>query len=143
MLVKRLIIALALAAVSAPASADGASCVISTTPLAFGRYVPSRNAPVDFTATLTLACVATGEGSASIEGTISLMDSGGGCQLAAGRHRLRYQLFADPARTIPWRDGPGAKAVSGGCRPGESVARQLHHLRANPCAAARCPGRKL
>ena len=26
---------------------------------------------------------------------------------------MRYQLFADPARTIPWGEGSGAKTVSG------------------------------
>ena len=105
--------AIALSALATPASAGGASCVIATTSLAFGRYVPSRNTPVDFTATLTLACVATGDGSASVEGTISLIGSAHGRELTAGPHRLRYQLFADPARSIPWTDGAGARTVSG------------------------------
>lgn len=72
--------------------------------------------PSDFTATLNLACAATGPGSASVEGTISLIGSGGARELSDGPHRLRYQLFADPARTVAWGDGSGdgrAKAVSG------------------------------
>lgn len=107
------LIALALLAVAAPANAGGANCVISTTALAFGQYVPSRNAPADFTATLTLACTATGASSATFEGTISLIGAGQGRELADGPHRLRYQLFADPARAIPWGEGSSAKAVSG------------------------------
>jgi spore coat protein U-like protein len=105
--------ALALAAIAAPASAGGASCTIATTALNFGRYVPSRNAPADFTATLSLVCTAMGEEAASIEGSISLVGAARDRQLSDGPHRLRYQLFADPARTIPWADGAGAKAVSG------------------------------
>ncbi len=112
MLVKRVIMTAALTAIAAPASAGGASCAISTTPLAFGRYVPSRNVPVDFTATLTLTCIATGEGSAAVDGTIGLVGSGAR-ELNDGAHRLRYQLFVDPARTIPWGEGANARSVSG------------------------------
>lgn len=87
--------------------------MITTTPLTFGRYVPSRNAPADFTATLSLVCTATGEATASIEGAIGLLASSGHRQLRDGPHRLRYQLYSDPGRTIPWTDGAGAKSVSG------------------------------
>ena len=111
------VIALAAAAVSAPASAaGGAACVISSTPLAFGKYVPTRNRHADFTATVTVTCAAIGPGSASVEGTIGLLGASQGRALRAGAHRLRYQLFADPARTIVWGDGSGegrARAVSG------------------------------
>ena len=102
-----------LAAIAAPASAGGATCVIATTPLVFGRYVPSRNAPADFTATLSLVCTATGDASASIAGAISLLGSGSERQLSDGPRRLRYRLYADPARTVAWTDGSGAKKVSG------------------------------
>jgi spore coat protein U-like protein len=83
--------------------------MLSTTPLVFGQYVPSRNVPSDFTATLNLTCVASGTTSATFQGTIGLIGSGepGGRDLADGRHRLRYQLFVDPARTILWGDGSG------------------------------------
>jgi len=97
-------------AAAAPAQAAGsASCMLSTTPLVFGQYVPSRNAPSDFTATLNLTCAASGATSATVEGTIGLIGAGGpgGRHLADGSHRLRYQLFIDPARTILWGDGSG------------------------------------
>lgn len=118
------ILAVALLPLAKPVRAGGASCVITTTSLAFGRYVPSRNTPVDFTATLTLTCVATGDGSASVDGTISLIGSPRGPELTDGPHRLRYQLFADPARTDPWTDGAGAQRVSGLVGP-------VHPLRAS------------
>ena len=113
------------AATATPANAGGASCVISTTALAFGRYVPSRSAPVDFTASLTVTCAATGDGSASVDGTISLIGGAEGRELADGPHRLRYQLFADPARTIPWGDGGNAKAVSGLVGPATPLRAQF------------------
>lgn len=105
--------AVALAAIATPASAGGASCVIAATPLAFGRYVPSRNAPADFTATLSLVCTATGDATASIAGAISLLGSSTERQLSDGPRRLRYQLYSDPARTVAWGDGSGARKVSG------------------------------
>ena len=111
------LVALVLAASSAPASAGGASCVIATTPLAFGRYVPSRNAPADFTATLSLVCTATGDASASIAGAISLLGSSSERQLSDGPRRLRYRLYSDPARTVAWTDGSGARTVSGVVSP--------------------------
>jgi spore coat protein U-like protein len=83
--------------------------MLSTTPLVFGQYVPSRNVPSDFTATLQLTCAASGTTSATFEGTIGLIGAGepAGRVLADGRHRLRYELFVDPARTILWGDGSG------------------------------------
>ena len=106
----------------APAdAAGGANCTVSTTPLEFGQYVPSHAGPLDFTATLTIACIASGPDSASVAGTISLINSGGpsGRELAAGHDRLRYQLFMDPARTIPWGDGAmQAKSMSAVVGPG-------------------------
>ncbi len=118
-------IALGLLAASAAATANAAGsarCTLSATPLIFGQYVPSRNLPSDFTATLQLTCVASGTATANVEGTIGLIGPGGSSirHLADGGRRLRYQLFADPARTIPWGDGAGdtqTKSVSGTVGP--------------------------
>lgn len=94
----------------APAHAVGsASCTLSATSLAFGQYVPSRSSPSDFTATINLVCTASGTTPVPILGTIALIGSHGSSarQLTDGPYRLRYQLFLDPARTIPWGDGSG------------------------------------
>ena len=117
--------ALGLVAAGAAATAQAAGssrCTLSATPLVFGQYVPSRNMPSDFTATLQLTCVASGTASANVEGTIGLIGPGGSSvrHLVDGGRRLRYQLFADPARTIPWGDGTGdthRKSVSGTVGP--------------------------
>jgi spore coat protein U-like protein len=95
----------------------GASCAISATSLAFGRYVPSRSSPSDFTATISMTCTASGAVAVPIVGVISLTGSGPlGRELADGPNHLRYQLFLDPARTVLWGDGGGAshtKTVTG------------------------------
>ena len=121
----------AVSAGAAPAGAAGrAACTMSTTSLVFGQYVPSRDGPTDFTATITVTCAATGTSSAAVEGTIGLIARGGpgDRELAAGAHRLRYQLYLDAARTIPWGDGSGGtrtKAMSIVASPGHSAS-QAH-----------------
>lgn len=110
----------------APAHARGGlGCRISTTALAFGQYVPSRNGASDFTATVEVTCTASGTTSVPIVGSISLTGRGGNArrELSDGQHRLRYQLFLDPARTILWGDGSGGTrtksitGVAGGATP--------------------------
>jgi spore coat protein U-like protein len=136
------LLAASLGSVAAPVDAAGSvNCTLSTTALQFGQYVPSRPGPADFTATLTVACVAAGAEAATVGGTIALVNSGGasGRELAAGRHRLRYQLFMDRARSIAWGDGGALQvksisAVVGPATPwrqsftiyGRILARQSH-----------------
>ena len=110
----------------APAQARGnVSCTITSTALAFGQYVPSRNGASDFTATIKVTCTASGEASAPVEGSISLIGRGasGRRELVDGANRISYQLFLDPARTILWGDGSGesrtqsVSGVAGGAAP--------------------------
>lgn len=103
-------------------AAGSASCALSSTSLAFGQYVPSRNTPSDFTATLTLSCVASGDTPTPIAGTIALLgvSDSSGRTLTEGTHRLRYQLFLDPGRTLVWGDGTGdsdIQAIGGTAGP--------------------------
>ena len=105
-------------AAATPADAAGSAvCALSTTSLVFGQYVPSRGGSSDFTATVYVSCTTSGTSSAIVEGTLGLIGPGtpAGRELVAGSHRLRYQLYLDPARTIPWGDGSGGtrtKAIS-------------------------------
>ncbi len=99
-------------------AAGGANCSLTTTPLAFGKYVPSAGSPADFTATISVACTASGPTAVPIHGTITLTGPGGpaGRQLTSGTHTLRYQLYVDPGRTSPWGNGSadgGAISISG------------------------------
>ena len=104
---------LLLATPIAARAAEGVSCSLSVTSLAFGKYVPFSGAPADFTATITVACSATGQAAASIRGTVSLAGATGpsGRELSGGSHRLRYQLYLDPARTVSWGDGNGGSGT--------------------------------
>ncbi len=120
-----ILVAVALLAALAPPPAwapawagGGLSCGLVATPLAFGRYVPFSNAPADFAATITVTCTATGTSPVPLQASISLVDTGGPSarQLTDGPYALRYQLYVDPARTVPWRSAGGAGgnvAVSG------------------------------
>jgi len=110
----------------APAQASGnVSCSISATGLVFGQYVPSRNGTSDLTATVQVTCTTSGEAPVPVQGSISLIGRGanGRRELTDGAHRLSYQLFLDPARTIPWGDGSGESrtqtisGVAGGATP--------------------------
>ena len=102
-----------------PAQAGGnVSCSISTTPLAFGQYVALRSEASDFTATIDVTCTTSGEAPVPVAASISLIGGGsnGRRELADGASRLSYQLFLDPARTIPWGDGNGdgrSQSISG------------------------------
>ena len=94
-----------------------ARCVLSATPLAFGRYSPYGTSPADFTATITVICTAPSGDPVPFRGTVSLTGPGASAdrELSDGPHRLRYQLFSDPSRTAPWGDvsGGGARPISG------------------------------
>ena len=112
------LIALAVAALApvTALAAGGASCGLTATPLAFGNYVPSSNSPTDFTATITVTCIASGAAAVPISGTINLTGAGGpsGRNLTDGAQQLRYQLYLDPARSVPWGNGgAGAESISG------------------------------
>ncbi|MEA2729192.1 MAG: hypothetical protein QOF70_3667 [Acetobacteraceae bacterium] len=111
------LMALMLLAALAPAPAragGGASCNLSATPLTFGKYVPFSSSPSDFTATITLTCTAPGTVPVPIHGFITLTGPGGpsGRWLANGAHRLRYQLYLDPARTVLWGEGSGGSGTA-------------------------------
>ena len=103
-----------IALATAPAQARGnVSCNISSTALAFGQYVPSRSGASDFTATVQVTCMASGEAPVPILATVALVGRGvnGRRELTDGANRLNYQLFLDPARTIPWGDGSGGSRM--------------------------------
>jgi spore coat protein U-like protein len=101
---------LALAASASPMrpmaqTAGAATCTLSATPLNFGRYTPSSGQPTDFTATLTTTCMANGSAPVQVEGAIVLLGVSSNRKLGQGPHSLRYQIYLDPARTMPWGEG--------------------------------------
>jgi spore coat protein U-like protein len=80
------------------------SCSISVTPLNFGPVDVIANATVDATAAATVTCSAL----VPVGVCISIGPGSGGATNAANRtlanggNTLRYGLFSDAARTVPW-----------------------------------------
>jgi spore coat protein U domain-containing protein, fimbrial subunit CupE1/2/3/6 len=107
-----LAIAVASAALSAPVPArpqPQAACSISTaTGLAFGTYDPFSTAPLDSTAQIVYRCP---PGHTRI--TLDAGSSGtfASRELRAGGEVLRYNLYADAARTVIWGDGTGGSSI--------------------------------
>jgi spore coat protein U-like protein len=80
------------------------TCSISVTPLNFGSVDVIANAVVDATATATVTCSAL----VPVGVCISIGPGSGGATnaanrtLASGANTLRYGLFSDTARSVPW-----------------------------------------
>ena len=94
------------------------TCTVVATPLVFGGYVSPGGPRVDSSAGVVVSCTPTYLLLAcSVSYTLSLSHGTAGTpgarQMAAGAGRLRYDLFSDAARTIPWGDGGGGGGVVG------------------------------
>jgi spore coat protein U-like protein len=99
--------------------ARASSCTVSTTPLAFGAYTSPGGARVDSSASVVVTCTPTYLLLACTTAyTLSLSNgvvgTPGDRQMAAGTGRLRYGLFSDAARSIPWGDGGASGSKVGG-----------------------------
>lgn len=95
------------------------TCTVVATPLAFGGYASPAGPRVDSTASVQVNCTPTYLLLAcSVSYTLSIshgnVGTPGARQMAAGAGRLRYDLYNNAARTIPWGDGGGGGGVVGG-----------------------------
>lgn len=111
--------ALLLLAALGATDARAHSCTVAATPLAFGGYASPAGPRVDSSAGVLVNCTPTYLLLAcSVSYTLSIshgtVGTPGARQMAAGAGRLRYDLFSDAARTIPWGDGGGSGGVVGG-----------------------------
>jgi len=102
-----------------PTGVQAHTCTVSATALAFGGYVSPNGPRVDSTATVHVACTPTYLLLAcSVSYTLSIsagtVGTPGARQMAHGTGRLRYDLYSDAGRTVPWGDGGGAGATAGG-----------------------------
>jgi spore coat protein U-like protein len=99
--------------------AQAHSCTVQATPLVFGGYASPNGPRVDSTATVQVFCTPTYLLLAcSVSYTLSLSHGVAGTPgarlMAAGSGQLRYDLYRDAARTLPWGDGGGGGGVVGG-----------------------------
>ena len=89
---------------SSPAAAQGNSCTISTTSVAFGSYDVFSGANVDSTGTVTINC-----GSSVRNLTVSLSKGASGTYanrtMVKSGENLAYNLYTNAACTIVWGDG--------------------------------------
>jgi spore coat protein U-like protein len=95
------------------------SCTVGATPLVFGGYASPNGPRVDSTATVQVFCTPTYLLLAcSVSYTLSIssgtVGTPGSRQMAHGAGRLRYDLYRDAVRSLPWGDGGGGGAVAGG-----------------------------
>jgi spore coat protein U-like protein len=105
-------------AVAAPPGAD--SCSVESKDVNFGLYDPTSTAPNDTSGAVVLLCGCQGNGCGAIHYRLEIqLDQGGGqggtLTRSGGAGTLRYDLFADPARTV--RLGQGSDALSGIYQP--------------------------
>jgi spore coat protein U-like protein len=94
-----------------PSPAPAQSCTVSTEPVLFDPYDPLGGAPADGVGAVRLRC------DDAVAATIALgtATGGSGRALRGADDELRYELYSDPARMLPWGDGGAApvRAASG------------------------------
>lgn len=90
--------------------AQGPSCTISVTSVAFGNYNVFTTTPDDSTGTITFRC-----NSSAANIWISLSDGSSSTfnprTLRKGSEVLNYNLYRNAARTTIWGDGTGGTSV--------------------------------
>lgn len=99
--------------------AQAHTCTVAATPLVFGAYSSPNGPRVDSSATVQVLCTPTYlllACSVTYTMTISSGTVGtpGARQMANGAGRLRYDLYSDAGRTVPWGDGGGGGAGATG-----------------------------
>lgn len=93
--------------------ANAAFCTMSVTPLVFGTYQTTLNAPVNITATVSVTCTAPTPSTVSYE--IQLAPGRNGSfvdrAMSSSAGQLSYQLYTSPAMVQVWGDGTGGTGV--------------------------------
>jgi spore coat protein U-like protein len=105
--VLRLVSVSALAAFGAP-QALAENCTVSTEAVLFDPYDPIGGAPADGVGIVRLRC----DGAVPVMVGLAPGSGGSGRLLRSATGELSYELFADPARMLPWGDGTAAPARS-------------------------------
>lgn len=102
--------------------AFAADCTVETRDMDFGIYDPTSSQPSETSGSIALRCTCGSELCGDLH--YSLAISGGDAAApdramahdGPGGGGLRFELYLDPARSIPW--GSGDRAISGTFRPG-------------------------
>ncbi len=138
-------LALALPQGAMAKSGPGVVCSLATTALMFGDYLPLRRTSADSTAVISVTCTTAATSPEPVTGSIALAGTAPAANrlLSHGHHAIRYQLYADPARSRVWGDGAASGttvAISGkvsATLPYRQTIRVYGRIAANnPSAAA-------
>jgi spore coat protein U-like protein len=91
------------------------SCTVSTTPISFGTYNPLSAGGDASTGSWSVICTATGSGSATVTGTLSLSTGRSGSYasryMLAGTNKLMYNVYLDPGYTVVLGNGTGGSVA--------------------------------
>ena len=100
-----LVLAAGMLLASAMATPAQAICVVSTTPLNFGKYPPFTHEWIMSVGTISYTCV--GPLPAGIKIAIGADDAGGVVRrvMKGGDAKLPYVLTLGPTDSVPWGDG--------------------------------------
>jgi spore coat protein U-like protein len=106
------------------------NCTVSTTGISFGTYNPLSTVGSVSTGAWAVTCTATGSGSGTVSGTLSLStgasDSYATRYMRAGANKLAYNVYLDPGHSVILGNGSG-----GSYAPSESgtvTAGQLYQV---------------
>jgi spore coat protein U-like protein len=92
-------------ALLAPTEAQAESCSVDTEAVLFDPYDTLSGLPSNGVGAVHVTC----DGATEVTVALGSGDAGGGVRaMQNGPERLDYELYADPARLVPWGDGAGA-----------------------------------
>lgn len=96
-------------------AASEAHCNLTVTAMNFGEYSSRDTRPVDFTAAIVVNCTAIGDTPIPVNASITVLSNDGAAPhfLQSGSQKLRYQIYVDAARTVPWSSNPEHPSLSG------------------------------
>lgn len=100
-------VVLAVAWLVSAASAQAATCTVSTTSVAFGTHTFLAASPSDSTGTISVRCDAVTSYAIAILGGFTGTFARA---MTSGSSQLSYNLFTDATRTVVWGDGSAGSA---------------------------------
>jgi spore coat protein U-like protein len=107
----RLILAGLLLVSGSAAAMVSFTCTVSATGITFGLYNPLNPSATTATGSWSVTCNASGSGSATVAGTLSLSTGGSGTyssrRMTSGINKLQYNIYLTPAYQQVLGDGTG------------------------------------
>jgi len=102
-----------------PAVHAAVDCSIAAISLDFANYDPALTGPDDSVGSVTVTCRHVAAGATRVNYRVTLSNGTTGTspttrQMAAGKGRLGYNVFADPARSQVWGTGSSGTVIASG-----------------------------